>query len=444
MNNLTLFILLLCVIFIYGIIFTIKNRQTKMIVESFQEQEKNFMNQQLKELNKISEKNIYQSRMKTFTTGFWTTNESYMNGTNVQNTMYINLDNDADRYLEIFNKKYPINFVGYGVIITDTVDGSNLLINFKKFTDTNDMKQPFTQITGLPRGVVYVQGDNEQVFMTYKLLNGAELDENQNELKRIIENKIFTYETPVLNYDVKTYKILTTNYRYPDNMITFTNSAIPLKDIAKWRIDKIKNNMEGKFMFAYKRIYKGTNDEVVYTQLSQRYSLPAFNSKGLHNQITIGKAQEELLLNGITNSFRLFGTMVYYFYIIKDTQSITLGNQPKITSNDQCIRAGGNNYNYCQSSGVHYCCGACNGQATCGSNGGLRWCACESLNEMNKNKLQLSGGISSAFSDTIRYPNLSQIVNSSTNEYGAMPLFVPTDDLNKTYTVTVWNKNVRV
>ena len=58
------------------------------------------------------------------------------------------------------------------------------------------MKQPFTQITGLPRGVVYVQGDNEQVFLTYKLLNGTQLDENQNELKRIIENKIFTYETP--------------------------------------------------------------------------------------------------------------------------------------------------------------------------------------------------------------------------------------------------------
>lgn len=444
MNNITLFILLLCVIFIYGIIFTIKNRQTKIIVESFQEQEKNFMNNTLNELNKISEKNIYQSRMKTFTTGFWTTNESYMNGTNVQNTMYINLDDDADRYLEIFNKKYPINFVGNGVIITDTVDGSNLLINFKKFTDNNDMKQPFTQINGLPRGIVYVQGDNEQVFLTYKLLNGTQLDENQNELKRIIENKIFTYETPVLNYDIKTYKILTTNYRYPDNMITFTNSAIPLKNIAKRRIDKIKNNMGGKFMLAYKRMYMGTNGEVVHTQLSQRYSLPAFNSKGLHNQIKIGKAQEELLLNGITNSFQLFGTLVYYFYIIKDTQSFSLGNQPKITSHDQCTKAGGNAYNYCKSSGIHYCCGACNGVATCGSNGGLKYCACESLNDISKNKLQLSGGIESAFSDTIRYPNLSEVVNSSSNEYGAWPLFFPTDDLNKTYTFTVWNQNLVV
>jgi hypothetical protein len=444
MNNLTLFILLLCVIFIYGIIFTIKNRQTKIIVENFQEQEKNFMNYQLKELNKISEKNIYQSQMKTFTTGFWTTDESYMNGSNVLNTMYINLDDDANRYLTIFNKKYPINFVGNGVIMTDTVDGSNLLINFKKFTETNDMKQPFTSITGLPRGVVYVQGVNEKVFLTYKLLNGAQLDENQNELKRIIENKIFTYETPALNYDVKTYKILTTNYRYPDNMINFTNSTIPLKNIAKWRIDKIKNNMDGKIMFAYKRMYTGPNLELVITQLSQRYSLPAFDSNGLHNQITIGKAQDELLLNGITNSFNLFGTLVYYFYIIKDTQSITLGNQPKITSNDQCIKAGGNSYNYCQSSGVHYCCGACNGEATCGSNGGLRWCACESLNEMNKNQLQLSGGISNSFSDTIRYPDLSQVVKSSTNVYGAWPLWFPTDDLNKTYTFTVWDQNLTV
>jgi len=51
---------------------------------------------------------------------------------------------------------------------------------------------------------------------------------------------------------------------------------------------------------------------------------------------------------------------------------------PKITSNEQCTKAGGNSYNYCQSSGIHYCCGVCNGQATCGSNSGLRGCACES------------------------------------------------------------------
>ena len=442
MNHIILFILLLCVIFIYGIIFTIKNRETTIIVESFQSQEKNFLNNQLKELNKVTEKNIYQSRMKTFASGFWTSNESYMDGNNVQNTIHINLDDDANRYLTIFNKKYPIKFVGNGVIITNTVDGSNILINFKKFTDISNMKQPFTQITGLPRGIVYIQGDNEQVFLTYKLLNGTQLDKDQNELQRIIENKIFNYETPILNYDISTYKKLTTNYRYPDNMITFTNSAIPLKNIAKWRINKIKNNMGGKIMFAYKRMYMGPNNEVVYTQLSQRYNLPAFNSKGLHNQITIGKAQEELLLNGITNSFQLFGTMVYYFYIIKDTQSFNIGNQPNITSRDQCSKAGGNNYNYCNSSGVHYCCGACHGTATCGSNGGLKYCACESLNEINKNKLQLSSGIESTFSDIIRYPNLSKIVNNSTNEYGAWPLWFPTNDLNKTYIFTIWNQNL--
>ena len=56
---------------------------------------------------------------------------------------------------------------------------------------------------------------------------------------------------------------------------------------------------------------------------------------------------------------------------------------PKITSNEQCTRAGGNSYNYCQSSGIHYCCGVCNGQATCGSNSGLRGCACESTPPKN-------------------------------------------------------------
>ena len=65
---------------------------------------------------------------------------------------------------------------------------------------------------------------------------------------------------------------------------------------------------------------------------------------------------------------------------------------PKITSNEQCTRAGGNSYNYCQSSGIHYCCGACNGQATCGSNSGLRGCACSKdvhLISTSSNKLNL-------------------------------------------------------
>ena len=63
-------------------------------------------------------------------------------------------------------------------------------------------------------------------------------------------------------------------------------------------------------------------------------------------------------------------------------------------------------------------------------------------NSINKNKLQLSSGIESTFSDIIRYPNLSKIVNNSTNEYGAWPLWFPTDDLNKTYTFTIWNQNL--
>lgn len=41
-----------------------------------------------------------------------------------------------------------------------------------------------------------------------------------------------------------------------------------------------------------------------------------------------------------------------------------------------CTAAGGSAWNKCSSSGTNYCCGVCNGDATCSSNSGLQWCAC--------------------------------------------------------------------
>jgi len=393
MNNMILIILLVCVLFIYGILFNIKNKHTKYIVESFIDLQDTFK-EPLKELN-ANQQNIYLSRMNEFILGTWTTNESTVSGNEVNNVMSIYKQQDEDKnIITIFDVEYPISFIGEGVVITEKVNNTSILINFLNFTETTNLEQPFNEIAGLPRGIVYFTGKIEKTYLTYKLLNGTTLNNTQNEIKRIIENKIFNVKPPPLNYDIFTYKIMIDEYKYPNDMITMTNNTIPYKNIAKWRIDKIKNNYQNKFMFSMKRVYEGANNQRVTTQMSQKYDVIPLDENGLRNQITIKKAEEELLLNRITNSFKLVQTEVYYYYINKTTQK----------------------YSY------------------------------QDTNLLNNNSavMNLAGNIQNSFTNTISYPDLTSLINNGTNQFITKKFIFDTNDIKKEYSFFVWDANILV
>jgi hypothetical protein len=391
MNNIILVILLVCVLFIYGILFNIKNNQTRLIIESFSDV-KNIFKEPLKELNN-NQQGIYLSRMDAFMLGTWTTNESTVTGDQVNNVMTIAKNEEKDnKTISIFNVEYPISFIGEGVIITEKVNNTSILINFLNFTQTSDLQQPFKDIVGLPRGIVYFNGKIQKTYLTYKLLNGTTLSKNQNELKRIIENKIFGVSPPPLNYDIFTYKIMVDNYKYPDNMITLTDKTIPYKNIAKWRIDRLKNIYHNKIMFSIKRIYQGVNNERVTTQMSQKYDVVPLDENGLRNQIIIKKAQEELLLNRITNSFNLVQTEVYYYYIQKTTQD----------------------YQY-QDTNLLY---------------------------NNSSNMNLIGNLQNSFTNTISYPDLNSLINKGNNYFNTKKYTFDTPDINKEYIFYIWDENI--
>lgn len=390
-NNIILVFLLACILFIYGILFNIKNKQTQLIIESFNNVQ-NIFKEPLKELNN-NQQGIYLSRMDAFMLGTWTTNESTVTANQVNNIMTIAKNEETNnKTISISNVEYPISFIGEGVVITEKVNDTSILINFLNFTQTTDLQQPFKDIVGLPRGIVYFTGKIQKTYLTYKLLNGTTLNKNQDELKRIIENKIFGVNPPPLNYDIFTYKIMVDNYKYPDNMITFTNKTIPYYNIAKWRTDKLKNIYKNKIMFSIKRIYQGANNERVTTQMSQKYDTMPLDENGLRNQITIKKAQEELLLNRITNSFKLVQTEVYYYYVQKTTQD----------------------YQY-QDKNLLY----------------------NSSSNMN-----LIGNLQNSFTNTISYPDLNSLINNGNNQYNTKKSTFETPDVNKEYTFWIWNANI--
>lgn len=58
----------------------------------------------------------------------------------------------------------------------------------------------------------------------------------------------------------------------------------------------------------------------------------------------------------------------------------------KITSAQACRDAGGGPYAYCSATNTHYCCNVCTEVATCSSNGGLKYCACQNPNANTKKK----------------------------------------------------------
>ena len=347
----------------------------------------------MKELNN-NQQGIYLSRMDTFMLGSWTTNESTVTGNQVNNVMIIAKNEDKNnKTITISNVEYPISFIGEGVVITEKVNDTSILINFLNFTQTSDLRQPFKDLVGLPRGIVYFTEKNtKKKYLTYKLLNGTTLNKNQDELKRIIENKIFGVNPPPLNYDIFTYKIMVDNYKYPDNMITFTNKTIPYKNIAQWRIDKLKNIYQNKIMFSIKRIYQGANNERVTTQMSQKYNTVPLDENGLRNQITIKKAQEELLLNRITNNFKLVQTEVYYYYVQKTTQD----------------------YQYQD----------------------------KNLLFNNSSNMNLIGNLQNSFTNTISYPDLNSLMNKGNNQYNTKKSTFETPDINKEYTFWIWDANI--
>ena len=95
-NNIILVILLACILFIYGILFNIKNKQTQLIIESFNNVQ-NIFKEPLKELNN-NQQGIYLSRMEPFMLGTWTTNESTVTGNQVNNVMIIAKNEDKNNF----------------------------------------------------------------------------------------------------------------------------------------------------------------------------------------------------------------------------------------------------------------------------------------------------------------------------------------------------------
>ena len=394
MNNIILIILLVILLFVYAILFNIKNKQTKNIIESFSDVQKSIFKESLKKLNSNDEA-IYLSRMNAFILGNWTTDKSEVSGNEVKNIMEIQEDIELNnKNIIIFNETYPINFIGEGVIITEKINGTSIIINFMNFTNKNNLNQPFNTIEGLPRGIINFSGKINKRYLTYKLLNGITLTDKQNELKRIIENKIFNINPPPLKYDITTYKIMINNYKYPENMINFTTNTIPYKEIEKWRIDKIKNVYNNSFKISIKRTYQGINNERLTTQMSQKYDLVPLDENGLKNQITIKKAEEELLLNRITNSFQLVETEVYYYYINNSTQKYVYNDKNLLYS---------------------------------------------SASNMN-----LIGNLENSFSNDISYPDLDSLMNKGENYYKPYKFTFKTPDINKEYTFTLWNQNLVV
>jgi hypothetical protein len=77
-----------------------------------------------------------------------------------------------------------------------------------------------------------------------------------------------------------------------------------------------------------------------------------------------------------------------------------------IQSADACSAAGGDGYNYCPITGVHYCCGVCGGESLCEENGNLRSCACTKSNLTNQslstanNKKYMSSNVSKSISNS--------------------------------------------
>lgn len=152
-------------------------------------------------------------------------------------------------------------------------------------------------------------------------------------------------------------------------------------------INNTQSNMEATInIIADNQSYINVNDKNIGKQSG------GFGGKGGLFKVTLKPGLNTFVFNAInlgesanpagllvtvvdSNNRKLFSSGDGWKYIREKSLNDT------ITSKELCDKAGGTNYAYCSETNTHYCQGVCGNTATCSSQSGLKYNACQSNSE---------------------------------------------------------------
>lgn len=116
----------------------------------------------------------------------------------------------------------------------------------------------------------------------------------------------------------------------------------------------------------------------------------------------------ELLNKKYSNTLNQYNKVIDAY---KKQLKVQVENYPNITSESECSKAGGTNWNKCSATGTTYCCGVCKGTKSCSSNSGLSSCSCA-----NPDKKQLDNLYSEATTLNQKLQSLGSNISQLQNQ----------------------------
>ena len=324
-------IVIICIVLIYGIISYKYNRKLIKTLESFQN------TYQLKNVSSLSNGLINNLQFTTeYANGTWTYLTSTVNSDYIMN-------------ITINQTQQSNTTDNYGTItVTDTTSNNNVILNLTITSIGNGMLTASVQSsdnsdptaitpTGMPITNIFIQFVNsmnsdmikeiqKQVYYTSEapiaivsLFNGNILVSKYasykvfnntvgSNLYGILLSNSFYVDNPVPIYDYTAYNKITTNYQYPSNYITFNfgtvNSSVQTT---------LQNNYFGQIQFAIQRVFQSPTGNQITTSLSSPLLISALQGSNIPESIQIVPLSADQQANNLNSFFQPISTIVYFY-----------------------------------------------------------------------------------------------------------------------------------
>lgn len=310
-----LFIILFCLIFIYGILKLKQNNKLMMVFENFANNKHNIKNNYSKNI-------LFTSEVAN---GTWTSfNTTVDNNYNVNNLTNININTTnikSGQLLSINNNNFDL-----GTILTYVPDNLNEPTEFKitnilngVIIGTNDDENYSVQINlfDIKQNNEYYKTKTEQAvislysqdvllkkYLSYKVYN----HKVGGELYRIIVANDYDVDKPPKMYDFDTYNKIINSYIFPEQYMKF---------IFGQKNENIQNILENKYAghirFSIKRVFISPDGNTFSTKMSQPIKLNAISNGQIPENIEIISFEDDEKLNNFHGRYKPYQTIIYFY-----------------------------------------------------------------------------------------------------------------------------------
>jgi hypothetical protein len=314
-----LFIILFCLIFIYGILKLKHNNKLMIAFENFVNNKNNNKN--------IIKDNYYKNILFTseVAKGTWTSfNTTADDNYNVNNLTNININTtniNTNQLLSINNNnidlgtiltyvpdnlneptEFKITNILNGIIIgVNNDENYSIQINLFDIKQNNEYNKTKTEQAIIS---LYSQDILLKKYLSYKVYN----NKVGGELYKIIVANDYDVDKPPKIYNFDTYNRIVNSYVFPEKYINFTfgQTNTNIQNI-------LENTYSGVINFSIKRVFMSPDGNTFSTKMSEPIKLNAIFNGQIPEFIEIVPFENDNKLNNFNGIYKPYQTILYFY-----------------------------------------------------------------------------------------------------------------------------------